>query len=611
MLAELAQAAVSFFCTFAVASTVAILSVLATQRWLSHAMADIAWKTAFVGPIVLAAVLTLLPTGALPMHYTLPDRAAIPLDGLASYGFTRNQEIANDYPAGGATVTSSPAPLEFDWPLIAFSLWGMVAVALLLFYARDWRRFLQRLRGRTAVDKDLATRLTAGLPDGTVRLSAAPGAQCPCAIGRKEIVLPTGLLEDDESPDLRGAVAHEAAHLRRHDPLWLVAWRTAECLFFFLPLLRVARRRHMETAEYLCDAWAIRHLGAPEELVRSLVVAARHAIGGEIRLAPGMAVRKRVLLDRVTRALDGSVHLPGRGRVIVATVAAVAMLGGIGMVTPVFSFMLQEQDVIRKPAKPVRAPKPPKAPKGRIKPVKAPHAVPAAPIDVEAAPLPPAEHPLPAIAPEAVMPVEPALPVEHTPIPEAEAIPAPVAHPLPPSHAAPALAPAVVAVGPMMSLEQAESILLGRTPALTVSRPKPPKAPRAERHQEMFIVTYRPLIQSILADNFENRTNEPADSGKKNEWSGTIHETFDDGSEYGVRFSHLSLTEDERAIRSIKAGGIFRIEIVIGRERHAIEIHPGDDGFRRLYLVDGQLRSFNAEARRAILTALDQIAAQK
>lgn len=599
-LADLARVVVSAILTYSLAATAAVLAMLALHRFMSHAVADVAWKVALVGPLVFALALVLLPVVPHAVEYALPEQASLDLSGLAAYGFSADAGSGADTLPAGPKESAVPPALSFNWPVIVFALWIAAAAAGLLLYARDWRQFLRRLAGRTPVDGQVAQHLTHELPLRSVRLSAAPGLISPCAIGGREIILPSTLLMQGDGADLRGAVAHEAAHLLRRDPFWLMAWRILECLFFFLPWLRLARRRHMESAEYLCDAWAIRHLGSPDELVRSLVATARNVVSDEVRLAPGMAVRRRVLLDRVTRALEGSVHLPARGRLLLASLAAVVAFGCIGMVTPVFSFMLQEQDRPKavKPAKKTKRVTPPaRVARGTAPtaPLPQTQTVPGRPMtEPDSAPLP-EERPMPPVA--EVAPADELMPAEE---------PSPATMPVT------AVAPAARGENTIMTPEEAEAVLLG-TQARATSRPKPPKAPKAERRQESFLIEYRPLIESIFADGFENRKNDlPTDKTKNDTWSGNIHEIFDSGSEYGVRFSNLRLSDDDRFIRSLGQGGVFRIETLIDHVRRCVEIHPTEDGgFRRVYLVNGNPQILTSDVRRQFLAGLDRLASEK
>jgi beta-lactamase regulating signal transducer with metallopeptidase domain len=106
------------------------------------------------------------------------------------------------------------------------------------------------------------------------RLRVSEHATSPLALGllRPEVLLPRKALETLSSQELRMALAHELAHLRRGD-LWL-GWvpALAQALFFFHPLVRRACREYALAREEACDAAALQATGAaPREYGRLLL----------------------------------------------------------------------------------------------------------------------------------------------------------------------------------------------------------------------------------------------------------------------------------------------------------------------------------------------------
>ena len=126
------------------------------------------------------------------------------------------------------------------------------------------------------------------------------------ALNGREICLPEHAVTQLGVEQQKGLLAHELAHIARHDPLWLVASGVIECLFFFQPLARLARRRMQECAEYLCDDQAARYTGGGLALARCLVEVARWP---QLRRQPvavaGVAGSASALERRVRRLLDG------------------------------------------------------------------------------------------------------------------------------------------------------------------------------------------------------------------------------------------------------------------------------------------------------------------
>ncbi|NNF06467.1 MAG: PDZ domain-containing protein [Candidatus Eisenbacteria bacterium] len=145
----------------------------------------------------------------------------------------------------------------------------------------------------------------------------------PIAFGRREICVPDRALTLLSREQQQTALAHELAHLIRRDPFWLVFGGFLESLFFFQPLIRVARKEMRESAEYLCDDWAVRQTGGNVTLAKCLAEVAswNNKSHAEPIMASGMAGSP--LVRRIQRLLDDkeirATHISLRGRIAVAS----------------------------------------------------------------------------------------------------------------------------------------------------------------------------------------------------------------------------------------------------------------------------------------------------
>jgi len=100
----------------------------------------------------------------------------------------------------------------------------------------------------------------------------------------------------------------------------------AERIAFFQPLNRLARRRMQESAEYLCDEWAVRRTGSGVFLAKCLAKVAEW-MDASPRAVPvaGMAEERSHLVARVRRLLDATPFpaAPGRRLLAAASVSTV------------------------------------------------------------------------------------------------------------------------------------------------------------------------------------------------------------------------------------------------------------------------------------------------
>jgi beta-lactamase regulating signal transducer with metallopeptidase domain len=145
------------------------------------------------------------------------------------------------------------------WAALATLLALRFLVAKILLQVRIGRRAL--VRDPHLLEIVDLLREEAGL-SRLIRLTRAEGLASPVALGLSEICIPDAALTDLDREQQESMLAHELAHLVRRDPLWLVGICLLESVFFFQPLLRVARRRIQEAAEYQCDDWAVRRSGS-------------------------------------------------------------------------------------------------------------------------------------------------------------------------------------------------------------------------------------------------------------------------------------------------------------------------------------------------------------
>ena len=137
--------------------------------------------------------------------------------------------------------------------------WVGVAVMSLRLAGSYWVVARLRNRGRKLEDSAWQTRL-AGLcrPMGVVRhvsLLLSDSISVPCVIGciKPVILVPTGFLLGLSVEQVEAVLAHELAHIRRHD-YWVNLWQNAvESLLFFHPAVWWVSRQMRVEREFCCD----------------------------------------------------------------------------------------------------------------------------------------------------------------------------------------------------------------------------------------------------------------------------------------------------------------------------------------------------------------------
>lgn len=160
------------------------------------------------------------------------------------------------------------------WLVLA---WLSGTVILLVRLAAGWRQ-IHRLRRRALrqplcewqdVAEALARRL--GLTSA-VRVVEAAAANVPVVIGwlRPVIILPVCTMTGLTREQIELVLAHELAHIRRHDYLVNLLQGIVESVMFYHPAVWAVSGRMREEREYCCDDLAVSVCGDPVSYARML-----------------------------------------------------------------------------------------------------------------------------------------------------------------------------------------------------------------------------------------------------------------------------------------------------------------------------------------------------
>ena len=288
----------SWLLTYAIHSTIllGVALIIALRFADEHAWLDLVWKAALLGPLVTASVQVgsgLIPLGgrwpigiAAPMRAPMPvpteDARALPPEPLMAA--TERASVRPSSPAlhsdERAVQPASPPAISTGvwgkvapmWPSVAVLSWLTIgAVMLARFAARVFRLHRALSSGPAVSDHDLRQTVDALCDAGDrapIRLTTSETCAIPLALPGRRIVLPERFLQQLDAEHQRAALAHEIAHVIRRDPAWRILVGTIERTFFFQPLNRVARAKLCDSAEFLCDQWAVQQTRSPLALAR-------------------------------------------------------------------------------------------------------------------------------------------------------------------------------------------------------------------------------------------------------------------------------------------------------------------------------------------------------
>ena len=162
----------------------------------------------------------------------------------------------------------------------------------------------------------------------TVRLCRSALVEVPTAIGfvKPVILLPASTLTGLSASQIEAILAHELAHIRRHDYLVNLLQSMIETLLFYHPAVWWVSRRVRDERELCCDDLAVRVCGDPVGYAKALCALER------LRSEPmGLAVAANggSLLSRIARLLGANEGKSDSPRGLIGAIAALAMIAAL------------------------------------------------------------------------------------------------------------------------------------------------------------------------------------------------------------------------------------------------------------------------------------------
>jgi uncharacterized protein (TIGR03435 family) len=225
------------------------------------------------------------------------------------------------------TSSSAPSPGIPGW---AVCIWFIGVLLLSVRAAGGWIAAHRLKRGATHISAELEgtigrlkRKLRVSAP---VRLCTSAMVRVPLVIGwlRPYILLPVEALTGLSEPQIEAILAHELAHIRRHDYLLNLLQTAIETVLFYHPAVWWVGKQMRLERENCCDDLAVAVCGNVLEYAGAL--AELEAIRGGVP-EPALAASGGELLGRIQRLL-GKANNAGRDRspTSLGTIAAVALV---------------------------------------------------------------------------------------------------------------------------------------------------------------------------------------------------------------------------------------------------------------------------------------------
>lgn len=291
---------------------------------------------------------------------------------------------------------------------LAVALWGMLRIALAWQAAQ---RLVANSReaaldeGRRDVLRDCAQRVGVAVPE--IRESDGIGGPVIVGAARPILLWPENFARTSDD-EMRAALCHELAHIRRRDYAMNLLCELAALPLKWHPATHRVERRIRATREMACDAVAAEAMDSETVYAECLVRLAHSIVGGKMAegsLAAGL-FNGNVMEERVMRLMRGKSAMSVRTKLIRGAAGATAMLAAAAVAAAFHLTPAMAQEVPAMPPAPAQSV--PAMPPAPAQSVPAQAGAPA----VQAVPPAPAKlSPSIALAPAAPVALTPAIPV--------------------------------------------------------------------------------------------------------------------------------------------------------------------------------------------------------
>lgn len=281
------------------------------------------WQASIVA-VLLAMVLRLCERKSSRLRYVLSYVAMLAIVGMAIVTFIMQQSSSGDVPANGgalpvvmnAPAVPAPQVTEPSWdgsellPWVV-SAWIVGVIFISAWQLAAWISLRRHCVSATPAGSDWLDRLAALAGKMNIRqkieLALTDRLEVPVVVGaiRPYVLMPVAMLNNLTVQQVEAILAHELAHIRRHDYLANLIQVAIETLMFYHPAVWWISRQIRREREFCCDDLAIEISGDRVGYARSLTALEQARVGSSVVPA---ANGSGELLMRVRRLVGETPH---------------------------------------------------------------------------------------------------------------------------------------------------------------------------------------------------------------------------------------------------------------------------------------------------------------
>lgn len=263
-------------------------------------IADIAWQLGHAQAAVVLMPLT--PVQGVPMR-SLPAMVLAPMLGNATQMLAQAWRLDDALPAIVAVWAAGACVLSLRLAMGVWAIQRLCAMPQGDAWAA-WQARLDALAPRFGIRHPVALRLVDTLVS-------------PATVGwwRPVVLLPTALLTRMPVELVEALLAHELAHVRRHDFLVNLLQGAVEALLFYHPVTWWLSRRIRIEREQVADRLAANVLAAPRRLAVALSELSELSDLTDRPPSLALAAHGGHLMSRIEQLVRPSPHRSGDGRI--------------------------------------------------------------------------------------------------------------------------------------------------------------------------------------------------------------------------------------------------------------------------------------------------------
>lgn len=211
--------------------------------------------------------------------------------------------------AARADLTLPSEGARWSWQAGVFLLWAVGVVAFVFIFFKRYSKYREIVKKSRRVSESTllaiveAWRQRFGIRR-RIKLVSSEHCLSPFTLGvvRPVIYLPHAMLQKSSSNTIESVIAHELAHVKQWDDLWLKVQNVVQILYFFHPVVWLLNSQLNQTRERICDSLVLAHgTIAPQEYGKSMLSVLRLNLLGidGLELLPGFGNHKKKFSRRI------------------------------------------------------------------------------------------------------------------------------------------------------------------------------------------------------------------------------------------------------------------------------------------------------------------------